>query len=48
MKKKYNEIEIKIFTLQAEDIVTFSIAGMVDGDGTKYSIPSGWKYGWKY
>lgn len=40
--KKYNEIEIKIYKLQTEDIVTLSTSGEVDGDETKYPIPDGW------
>ena len=40
MKKKYNEIEIKIYAFQAVDIVTLS--GEIDGDETKYPIPDGW------
>ena len=44
MKKKYNEIEIKIYTLQADDIVTLSTSGLgeVEGDETKYPIPNDW------
>lgn len=42
MKKKYNEIEVEIYTLITEDIVRTSASGEVDGDETKYPIPDGW------
>ena len=42
MKKKYNEIEIEIYTFQDADIITASISGSADGDETKYPILDGW------
>ena len=42
MKNQYEKIKIQIYTFQAEDIVTLSCSGEVDGDETKYPIPDGW------
>ena len=42
MKNQYEKIKIQIYTFQAEDIVTLSYSGEVDGDETKYPIPDGW------
>ncbi len=40
MKKKYDKVEIDVYTFKEEDIVRTS--GEVDGDETKYPIPDGW------
>ena len=42
MKNQYEKIKIQIYMFQAEDIVTLSTSGEVDGDETKYPIPDGW------
>ena len=42
MKNQYEKIKIEIYMFQDMDIVTFSSAGEVDGDETKYPIPDGW------
>lgn len=40
MKKQFDELEIKICLMVANDCLTTS--GEVDGDETKYPIPDGW------
>ena len=42
MINQYEKIKIEIYTFQAEDIVTGSTSGEIDGDETKYPIPDGW------
>ena len=42
MKNQYEKIKIQIYMFQAEDIVTLSSSGEIDGDETKHPIPDGW------
>ena len=41
MKKKYEHIELNIYTFSS-DVITTSQSGAVDGDETIYPIPDGW------
>lgn len=46
MKQEYEKLNIVIYTFEADDVCTMSIAsGEIDGDETKYPVPGGWAPG---